>query len=287
MQRILLVILVACLTISSTFANITSEKPKTNIVLNALMKSGSEHIVTSLQHGLSYKRLNLYSTYEPIRHTYYSNITEFYQNESTIAKQHLKVPSVDISKPHPIIAENNIDTYEAWRELDIEHLKTFTNKMVLHIRDPRPALLSLVHHLNAFRDHINKPEGYFELSLHDRIDWCIDNMLASQVKWINDWLAYKEQQDISSNGMQILVTTYDELITDELITDELKLYHKILKFYDIPTSQFKFQPVAKNKVPHFRKGDPEEWRQVLTAEQQHRVALLVPDSLLNRFNWSK
>jgi len=287
MKKLLRSGLIALLITNSVaiYAN-SIEKPKTNIILNTLMKSGSEHLVYALQRGLNYERMNIYSIYEVTRHTYYSNIKEFYAHNSTIAKQHLMAPSFNSHQQPPVITGYTLKkdrlAYRDWRELDTESLKQYTNKLVIHIRDPRPALLSFAHHIIANHDTTNKPDNYFDLNLNQQLDWCIDNVMPYLLNWINDWLAIKASEDIKENGLKILVTTYDELIEDEL-----KLFNKILAFYDIPASKFHYQPIKKEQAPHFRKGDQEEWRQVLTAEQQNRINTMVSDDLLQRFNWKR
>lgn len=286
MQKILSVTLMSLLILSQPKANANIEKPKVNIIINALVKSGSEHLVYSLGESLNYQRLNIYSVYEAAYNSYYSNLGEFFQHSATIAKQHLRAPYLSThTLPLDIPAsrlKRDPRAYSNWRELDIKALKKHSNKLVIHLRDPRQALLSMVHHINSLENPEEKPKGYSDLNQTQQIDWCIYNMTPYIVHWLEDWLTLYAIENLDPNGLKILFTTYDELIEDEL-----KLFHKILDFYEIPITHFNYQPKEKKLSKHFRKGDPQEWRQVLNVAQQQRLNEMIPDDLLTRFNWPR
>ena len=75
---------------------------------------------------------------------------------------------------------------------NLQILQHFKLKMVLHLRDPRQALLSWIHYLH-YITHGNDtseqllyftprtPFGYFELSLSRQIDWQIENYMPQLV----------------------------------------------------------------------------------------------------------
>lgn len=241
--------------------------PGFNIIINAVPKSASAYIVKTLEQSLQYTHFQISSEYIPHDQLIYFRLEEFYSNGSLSSKQHF-----DASP------------------LNLRVLKRFTNKMVLNLRDPREILLSWVHHLNELKAegidiyYIDPlpPPGYYKLSLKDQIDWNIENFLPFMITWMNDWLATKEQEDADPNGLKILVTTYDELKRDELA-----LYKKIITFYDIRLDRLNFSPAEKDRKVHYRKGDSDEWRQVFTDQQKRRISEIVPDNLLNRFNWNK
>lgn len=240
--------------------------PQQNIILNALPKSGSAYMQATLAKSLDYKVLNITSEYIPQDQVIYKQIREFYVNNKKISKQHM-----DASP------------------LNVQILKRFTNKMVLHVRDPREVLLSWVHHLNALKQEKSDlfyftpepPPGYYDLSLHEQIDWNIENFLPAMVQWLDAWALEMDRQASKEHGLKILLTTYEELLTDEL-----KLYHKILAFYGIPQDRFVYAPINKDRKVHYRKGDPNEWRQVFTEQQKQKIASIIPKELLQRFNWS-
>jgi hypothetical protein len=269
--------------------------PNKNIILVALPKSGSTYLMTTLQANLNY---NIMSPFFDIRQgppgipTYADNhqlvktrhfsgdIDYFFQKKSTLTRDHYRAPSADTEKQFgsPMLKVNNI--------------KKYMNKIVLHLRDPRQALLSYVHHLNnnkhspfASPDLTDMPHDlseYHTFDFNGQLDWAIENVLPPMLVWINDWLDFKQKEDASPNGLKILVTTYDELIQDEM-----GLYHKIADFYDLSLNDANFKRIAKNEGVRFRKGDPNEWKSVFTDAQKNRMAEIVPIDLLQRFHWEQ
>lgn len=243
-----------------------------NIILNTMQKTGSEYVAAALRDGLDYERVHISSVYLIQDNRIHSDLKDFFDVKGLVAKQHLRAV---LPVQHRV---NDV--------LDLTDLRNYTDRLVLHLRDPRQILLSWVHHINKYPEYADHdlfpkpPENFYSLSLHDQIDWSIDNYLPNVIIWMSDWLAIKDREDKKWRGMKILVTTYDELIQDEL-----KLYDRILAFYSIPTKYFKFIKPAKDSAVYFRKGDPNEWSEVFTPEQKLRIAAIVPDELLDRFGW--
>lgn len=244
-----------------------------NIIIDALPKSGSTYIRTVLSTGLTYRNLSILPSMRVHSPKFFS-IPQFYADGKHLGVQHLRAP-IDVSVNHL-----------GPPKMDMDQLKKFTDRKIVHIRDPRPAFLSYMHYINKHKEnaHVNppRPPGYYQLSFNEQLDWGIDNLLPLMVDWIENWLNYKESEDLKSNGFKILITTYDELVADQHA-----LYNKILAFYNIPSTKFQFPNLSKENVVNFRKGDDSEWREVLTEQQKQRVAAIVPESLLQRFNWEK
>lgn len=230
-----------------------------NIIFNSIMKSGSTYIVRGLKVGLGY---NVESVNKTPFNLYWK---DFVHKDNLISKQH-SLPTDSYLK--------EINKYDDM-------------KMVVHVRDPRQAIVSLAHYYNHPKERklwkkFGLPEGYYHLTWSQQIDWNIEYKLPQMVKFIEEWLAIKDHADSKKNGLQILVTTYEELITNEL-----NLYYKILDFYEIPRSDFKYINLEKNEEVLYRKADVNEWRSELTEQQKQRVAEIVPESLLQRFGWEK
>lgn len=228
----------------------------TNIIFNSILKSGSSYIVEGLKVGLGYVELERNK-----------EINHYWKNFSS--KNHL------ISKEHAIPAKLYIEAITKYQD----------NKIVLHIRDPRQSIVSLSHHYLHPKERkswklFGLPENYYSLTWSQQIDWNIENRLPNMVVFIETWLSLAEEEGQKPDGLKLLWTTYDELITDEVA-----LYNKILDFYEIPRARFKYTPIAKNETVLFRKGDVNEWRTTLSEQQKLRVAEIVPISLLQRFGW--
>lgn len=170
--------------------------------------------------------------------------------------------------------------------IDLSALKSENAKIVLHVRDPRQALLSLYWHLHDDHQTEFVPDEtknwYYSQDMEVQLDWMIENLLPRLVSWIEDWVALKAEEDKTKDGLPILITTYEELIENDIA-----LSIKILKFYAIEYNDSILSAPLKNKEVRFRKGDPEEWRFAFSATQRERISELVPTRLLERFNWSK
>jgi len=275
----------------------TSNSRHKNIVFAALPKSGSTYLLESLHQNLGYQHMPSPSDLrkEPsvvAFHTCYNTRAslqdspkvseEFFQKKLQVARVHYHAPRVVDDK------KRGLPLFSA------DKLKKNGNKMIVHLRDPRQALVSYVHHLNK---NINSARGlsfvlpdlswwdydfsgYCGTDFKTQMDWAIENHLPHIVHWMNDWVAFKDTEDKSPNGVKIMITTYDELVENES-----QLFQKIADFYGIPFDMTHFKPVAKNVSVRFRKGERDEWRSVLTEAQKNRMAEIVPVELLRRFNW--
>ena len=174
-----------------------------------------------------------------------------------------------IASTHCDPAPETLDTLD---ELDV--------KILLHIRDPRAALLSWVHHVqrpDIRRDHAEEyglDESYYASSLHDQIDWQIDHHFQATLWWLRQWA---ETLD-SPWRDRIVLTRYEDLHAD----DEAFVRH-ILDQFDI-TARNPITLPPKDHTSHFRNGRMDEWREVFRPDQIARATEMMPD-LLRRFGW--
>jgi hypothetical protein len=167
-------------------------------------------------------------------------------------------------------------------------LKSLNQRIVVHVRDPRQALVSWIHHMDRMfslgaitvllRVCPTPPASYYHESFEKKVDWQIENYLIELVGWAEKWISAVEN-DASLRG-NVLFTSYDELLRDEQ-----SLIQRILCFYGIPEQCYDDQEVKKTMDVHFRKGDPDEWRTVMSEDQQFRVAKLIPSRVSLFFGW--
>lgn len=237
------------------------QAPLPGILINTMPKSGSVYIHKHLGQALGMPFSNLGNGYTLADQVHYWNAKSFAAG-SSIAQNHFE-PS----------------------DINVQILDRVIGRWVLHIRDPRQALLSWVHHLDLLKAEGRDdallwvvpaaPSGYFERSLADKIDWNIAHYFSALVAWLLGWLKVYDR-----GRFNILLTSYDELITDER-----RLFDRILDFHGIPRQRFQFTPLPKDRDVHFRKGDPEEWRSVFSGPQIDACNAHLPDGLLDRFGW--
>lgn len=247
----------------------------TNIVIAAIPKSGSTYLLKSLQLNLGYTRHRLIKTYKDSSQVAKGKIHSFFAKKSVLDKSHFRSP----------INYHTGSALYVLPVLQIPTLKRYSNKLVVHVRDPRQILISLLHHIDNNVDgssYLTREikAQYPTWTFEEKIAWGIVNIYPSIVAWIDDWILYKQQQDKIFNGMQILFTTYEEMVLDDQ-----QLYNKILSFYEIPKTE-NFSRPAKDKGVLFRKGDPQEFRQIYTKEQLDTLNAMIPTYMLEYFNWS-
>jgi len=234
--------------------------PLNNIFLVTIPKSASEHIVLLLTKTLNYKPPSSYARYH------------FPNDEFDLPKMHaLFYRDQRIVKSHLLPTENNVEVY-----------RRFTDRLVLHLRDPRQVLLSWVYHLDSDKQADRPlPPNYYLWDFNQKLNWHIDQTMPKIIAWITGWLEIKQREDKKPGGLNIFVTTYDDLLINER-----DLLVKILVFNGISTRALdNYTHLPPESSPHFRKANPNEWKSACTAEQKHRLSDIVPPDLLRRFNW--
>lgn len=150
-------------------------------------------------------------------------------------------------------------------------------KLVFHTRDIRQVALSFVHHtlsdevdtlprqkLTRRRADAARDQELFE------IIYC--RKLAEWLAFLDQWAAFLE----TDHGFEIKLTTFDDLTGDEE-----GFFRGLLGFFGVPEAAFDWSVLARSKqerAGHFRRGEREEWRSVLSPETQARAAEMIARS---------
>ncbi len=232
-----------------------SEHPLPFMMLVALPKSASAYLVEVLRRGLNIAYKEVACGYFPQDVMDYRKLNQFSAG-NTLAKAHLDA--------NPI---------------NMQLLKLHCPRMVLHLRDPRQALLSMVHHLKHCWDtgelqYIQSwiapapPPAVLQGGLSGAIDWHLAHFLPNMLEWTERWLAHAE----SGESPRVLITHYHDLRENTQAVIE-----RILAFYEIPAWAFTPTDVPKDWSVHFRKGELEEWREVFNRAQQEICSDLMAD----------
>ena len=234
-----------------------------SLLLVSIPKSGTVYMNEMFAKGLGLQNAVISNRYFPVDQLHFDLMPTFAKGG--------QVASVHID-PSP---EN------------LQLLNACSIKWSVHFRDPRSVLLSWVYHVTrlATEEQWNSllaviptpPRALFDWDFQRKIDWHIDNFSPHVTKWMLGWLkAAEEMPD------KIIITEYSELRENEAA-----LADKILSFVGIPRSHYIHKPPAKNMNVHFRTGAYDEWRDVLTREQQQKARSLIPASLMERFSWAE
>lgn len=236
-----------------------------SIYLNSLPKSGTVYIRETLQHLLPLKERYIGAGYFPNGIIGELQI-EGFGNGGHYSHNHLR--------PLPP---------------NMKQLELHTDRMILHIRDPRQAILSWVHYQNLrFRKRpletvaLLYPEhdpNYFDWPLNMQIDYYIRNHMHYWVTWIKEWL---DVVTSDKYNMRFLITQQKELLSAPE-----SFFNNILEFYEIPKEKLKnttLLPLVPGKN-HYRKGSENEWLEVFNEEQIFYATSLIPEDISSHFGW--
>lgn len=242
------------------------KEPFPGILFNALPKSGSTYIGKGICQGLNIKILGVHNLGISAGAYFPKDLIMVAQIKELASKGYFTQAHLDASP------------------MNLQLLKKYLPKLIVHLRDPRQAILSLVHHFNAYnkrdpealyKTYPAPTKDYFSLSLENQIDWVIKNYFPAYIEWILGWIEAQKREDFL-----IKFTTYEDFLEDEDF-----FYENILEFYDISSAKFKKFNPPKDQSSHFRKGQKDEWRFVFTEKQQKWVTAQMPEVLFDLFPW--
>lgn len=235
-----------------------------SIFINTLPKSGTLYLLTRITKGLRIHSMRISSGYFPL------DIIDLVRLEEFLAGQFVCPGHIT---PHP---------------LNIRIVDSTLDRMWLHVRDPRQALISMLHHLdrtlqisNPMDLAVSIPATYgikdwYTLSFEAKVDALIDTYYPDCIRFIEGWLACEK----TFTRTRMLVTQHEELKRSEG-----DLLERIFDFYEVPRNLFEFVQLKRNMMTHYRKGATKEWASVMTPAQQERVTAALPKALSERFGW--
>jgi hypothetical protein len=229
------------------------------MVFSELPKSAGTYITMSLAKNLGIERAVLLSAYSDI------SISE---------------------KLSQVVFQNSVlQTHYNPGDFFRERLSLFLPKLIVHIRDPRATVLSLIYHSDGVNTLQNDPAYY---RLHYVTKWgekTFDEKLSYMLDTeINFFLGYLRQViEVQKTGRSdVMFTTFEEFVLDNDA-----FFKKILDFYDIPWSYWQGKNLRKASNVRFRKGSVDEWRSAFTREQIDRINAKIPDEFFDAFGWER
>ncbi|MEM1098479.1 MAG: hypothetical protein AAGH92_06775 [Planctomycetota bacterium] len=239
------------------------------IFLNTLPKSGSVFIVRSLQRGLGTRFQKLGRGTFPVDMIDGEQLAEF-RNRNAVSQEHVDASAYNLTL--------------LGRQL---------GKLAIHLRDPRAASYSWMHHLTGLmrdrpefeRQHAMLcPElGYHEQPETQRMDWVVQHHFPACIRWIQDWIAVADGQSTTAgaDGLSVYVTTYERFVAD---ADGY--FAEMLEFFGVAPARFQRVEVEKSKAMNFRKGQAGEWRGC-GDDLVGRMTEQMPDDWFDRFGWPR
>jgi hypothetical protein len=142
---------------------------------------------------------------------------------------------------------------------NIRRLKSCgVDRLIVHVRDPRQALLSWVHHVvryPASLPHLLRG-GFQENSIADRIEAVMETYIRD-IQWIEGWLDAEEEIEIKFSRFE------------DFVQDRAAFIQGYLDFYGVPEKFFSMEDAVTAHAGtdyHYRAGLTDEWRTVVPPE---------------------
>jgi len=249
------------------------------VFFNSIPKSGTLSIWGALYRGLNVPRI------------FIANNVKSFKYEIVDPEQAKKVARGNcVAQGHVAATNLNLFLLE----------KAGVRKVVVHVRDPRQAMLSWIHYIESLYaadsflvldyplcdDYFSLTheeqihcEQYFLKKLEEKISVHIEHYMPMLIEWLIGWM---EQEEHPKCNIKIKFTRFEDFKYEPE-----KFYRDILSFYNIDMARFKMPDFNLHGKSHFRKGLVEEFRDVFTSEQMGKVNDMIPDRIFNKFGWRK
>lgn len=197
----------------------------------------------------------------------------------TIAQEGFIVMRSGRGSSHTHLRGSRVNLLEIGPRFDVK-------KMLVHVRDPRQALISWHHFMPKIAGeldpvqskHYNLPDDYLSYSDAEQMNWLIDNWLPVLVTWLEEW---KQASSLDWFKTEIHYSKFEDMKLDQA-----KFFEGILDFFEIDHDLFDM-PVKPTREGdrNFRKGLINTWNSELNPEQLARVDQAVPKELLDFYGW--
>ena len=198
-------------------------------------------------------------------------------------------PKLDVLARGNMISQQHVPA----SDINLRHIAARLPNIAVHVRDPRQATVSWMHHLKNFNVHRKTipaceyglqatssalPESYFNWNDEKQMDWLLNFHFEQLISWTQGWV---KAADEASVAPAILFTSHEELANDR---DDL--LRRLLRHYGIDPKEFNWNALPEaTPQTHFRKGRIDEWRETLTETQMKKATARIPDELALRFGW--
>ena len=241
---------------------------KKTVFVNTLPKSGTSWIDRSLRQAYRMKTTNLQGK------MFLNKMdNEEVLNPSFISKR-MKNGSLNISH----LNFNNMNA-----ELIRKSLENKNVYFIIHIRDPRQAIISWLHYEDkVFKENTYQKiargysEEYFNLTFYERIDVQINCRFREFVKWVSDWLTFHNSLD----NDRCMISTH-ELLTKSPV----EFNESYRNFLNMPNNTLFLHDKPKKDSFNYRSGESDEWKKVVRNDQIKKMSdILMEFNLLDFFD---
>jgi hypothetical protein len=151
-------------------------------------------------------------------------------------------------------------------------------KIIVHVRDPRQILLSMIHHVSRYEE--NRPallrNAFSKWNVSAQI-WELMDFYMRRIRWLQGWLEAESQ-------LNIMFSTFEDFVRDRHAFVE-----RYVEFYGAPREHFSLERavrVAPETDDHFRVGLVDEWRKVFPRSDTELLSACLPRAIKKRFGWT-
>ncbi|MEZ5667274.1 MAG: hypothetical protein R3F55_07555 [Alphaproteobacteria bacterium] len=204
-----------------------------------------------------------------------------------VANQYFPYDSIRFFEIQALARDGGIsqDHFDA-SPLNLTHIGRFFDRVTVMVRDPRQAMLSWIHFIDGFRDNPETylfiypplPEAYFDRPLADRVDWAIEHWLPLLVEWTEGWLRVADR----GGPLKVHIGRYEDMVADQDA-----FFAAMLDFHAVPRGRFVKPHIPLGDAVHFRRGETDEWRRVMSPAQQAAAEARIPESVAARLGWAR
>jgi hypothetical protein len=144
---------------------------------------------------------------------------------------------------------------------NLEILKYYQPNVLIHVRDPRQALVSAVHFFNSNKQFLHNelllkinglPKNYFDLPVDKQIDFLIPTFFRYALDWISKWEQVMDQSILDN----VIFLKYENFIANET-----SYFQDVFDLVGLNCTYEKTSPKANER--NFRSGSKDEWKQTL------------------------
>lgn len=151
------------------------------------------------------------------------------------------------------------------------------DRMIVHVRDPRQALVSIVHHLDRYPDQLPEFRGLAAegRTISEQAQKVID-LYHNSISWISGWVD-------AERDVEILFSTHEQFVRNRAAFVE-----RYLDFYGADCRFFSYENALAQQAGtdyHFRSGRTDEWRDVLEPALADQLSAMLPERLKSKFGW--
>jgi hypothetical protein len=162
--------------------------------------------------------------------------------------------------------------------VNVARLKRAGLKVIVHVRDPRQTLLSMIHHISAYPDDFPRlsRSGFTDLEASEQASGFFEYYISC-ICWIQGWLD-------AASELDILFSSFEDFVRDRAAFTE-----RYVAFYGGYREHFSWEDATRqqpNTDYHFRAGLTDEWRGVFSLHIAERLNSCLPAPMRDRFGWA-